>query len=124
MRNETLVKTFVAEGGVVAHTLVKAGSADGLVAEAAAAGDSVIGVSTILDSSDTERCDVVVAGIAEVIFGGNVAMGDLLTSDSSGQAVVAAPAAGTNNRIIGQAMTSGVSGDIGSVLISTGSIQG
>jgi hypothetical protein len=34
------------------------------------------------------------------------------------------PATGVNNRVIGIAMVSGVSGDLGSVLIAPGSLQG
>jgi hypothetical protein len=48
----------------------------------------------------------------------------MLTTDSSGRAVTAAPAAGVNNGVIGVAFVSGVLGDIGSVILSQGRIQG
>ncbi len=115
MRNETLVKTFIAEGAVAAQTIIKHGSGDGGVDTATANTDNILGVSTILESAIGDRCDVIVQGIAEVIYGGAVAAGDLLTADASGFAIT-----GTG-RVIGQAMVAGVSGDIGSVLISTGS---
>ena len=57
-------------------------------------------------------------------YGANVTRGQFLTSNSSGQAIPAAPAAGSNVSVIGRALVSGVSGDLGSVLINPGSLQG
>jgi hypothetical protein len=47
-----------------------------------------------------------------------------VTADANGRAVAAVPAAGANNRIIGFAERSSVSGDIGLILVQPGLIQG
>lgn len=122
MRNEGLAKTLVAGAAVAARRIVKFGSSDTAVVQAAAATDLIIGVSD-LGADSGEYCDVIVDGIALVEYGGNVTRGQFLTSDANGKAVAAAPAATATNRIIGVAMKSGVSGDIGSVLIEQGSVS-
>jgi hypothetical protein len=71
-----------------------------------------------------ERTDIVHTGIADVEFGGTVTRGGPVTSDANGRAVAAAPAAGSNVRIIGFAVNSQVSGDIGPVLLEPGLMQG
>ncbi len=48
----------------------------------------------------------------------------MVTTDSLGRAVTAVPAAGVNNSVVGMAYVSGVLGDIGSVIISQGRVQG
>lgn len=124
MLNPTLTKAYSPGAAIEAFRIVKF-SADGTVVKAAAATDKSIGVSTALAAASTDtRVDVIRSGIAEVLYGGNVAVGDLLTSDANGKAVAAAPAAGVNNRIIGIAEVAGVDGDVGSVLLSPGSVQG
>ena len=47
-----------------------------------------------------------------------------MTTNASGLGVAANPAAGVNNRIVGVALTSGVSGDIISVSVSLSMLQG
>ena len=123
MRNEGLQKTLIAGGTVAANRIVKFGSSDTAMVQAAAATDLLIGVSDNLGAASGEPLDIIMDGIALVVYGGNVTRGQLLTADSDGKAVAAAPAAEGSNRIIGVAMLSGVSGDIGSVLISQGSVS-
>lgn len=126
MRNNPgLIKTFLAGAAIGAYTLVKFGSDDKHVVEATAATDAIIGVTGQLGASAAEEpVDVILTGIAEVKYGGSVTRGALLTATTGGQAVAASPGAGTNASVIGRAMASGVSGDIGSVLLSPGQIQG
>jgi hypothetical protein len=125
MSNINLVRNFKSVAGAIpAFTIVKPGAADGLVIPAAAVGDSLIGVTTDIAAAAGDRCDVILSGIADVLYGGTVAFGDLLTTDASGRAVKAVPAAGANNRIIGQAMVSGVVGDIGAVELNQSMMQG
>lgn len=125
MSNITLARNFKATAGpITANTIVKMGAADGLVVPAAAVSDAMIGVTTDIAAATADRCDVILHGVADVLYGGTVTRGDMLTSDASGRAVTAAPAAGTNNRIIGIAILSGVVGDIGQVVLSQGSTQG
>lgn len=124
MANPTLSKNYTAETAVKKNRIVAFGTAEGSVIHATAATDKAIGVSLELDAAAGERVDVVRTGIADVEYGGTVAVGDLLTSDSDGCAVVAAPAAGENARVVGVAEHAGLAGDIGAVLISCGSLQG
>lgn len=123
MRNEGLAKTLIAGAAVAARRIVKFGSADTAVIQAAAASDLSIGVAD-LGAASGEYCDVIVDGIALVEYGGNVTRGQKLTADADGKAIAAAPAAGANAQIIGIAMLSGVSGDIGSVRIAPSTMQG
>lgn len=125
MLNPTLIKAFTAGASVTQNRIVKMGAADGAVIQAAAATDKPIGVSVAsLDAASGARVDVVLSGIYEVKAGGTITRGDPITSDASGQAVTAAPAAGTNNGIIGRALQSAVSGDMVDVLICPSSFQG
>jgi hypothetical protein len=124
MNTPTLTKNYTAEAAVTKYRIVKRGATDGSVLQGAAVTDKLMGVCAELDLAITERGDIHVAGVALVEYGGTVTRGDPLTSDASGKAVVAAPAAGANNRLIGFAEVSGVSGDIGSVQIAPGFMQG
>lgn len=124
MRNEGLQKTLIAGAAIEPNRIVKFDAAADTVIKAAAATDKMIGVADNLGASASgDRLDVIMDGIALVTYGGNVAAGDLLTSDSSGRAVAAAPAATASARVIGIAMEAGVSGDIGSVRLSPGSVS-
>lgn len=124
MSNPLLVKQYFAEAAIAANRIVKFGTTDDVVIQGAAATDSLIGVVEGVAPAIGERCDVVLAGIAEVVLGGNVTRGGLVTSNATGQGVAAAPAAGTNNGVIGRALMTGVSGDIIKVLVNPGSTQG
>lgn len=125
MRNQGLVKTFNTGAAVARSRIVKFGADERTVVVGAAATDALIGVSDDVAAPATgEVVDVVLSGVATVEYGGNVTVGALLTSDATGRAVVAAPAAGSNNRVIGVAMVAGVVGDLGAVLLSPASIQG
>lgn len=118
-------KSFRAGGAISPFRLVRHGTADDTVVQASAVGDALIGVNVNINVPGAQaRVDIVISGVAEVEYGGTVTRGALLTTDASGRAVVAAPAAGTNNRIIGVALEAGVVGDIGTVNLSPGSFQG
>lgn len=124
MANIGLTKAYAAGAAIGAYRIVKFGANDYEVIQGAAAADALIGVTTEIDAATGERVDVVHAGIADVKLGGTVTRGGLVTSDATGQGVAAAPAAGTNNGVIGRALVSGVSGDIIPVLVVPGSFQG
>tara|TARA_R110000787_G_scaffold26344_32_gene73776 strand:+ start:563 stop:925 length:363 start_codon:yes stop_codon:yes gene_type:complete len=119
-----LTKNFIAGAAVSPRRIVKFGADDDHVIHGAAVGDALFGITTDLGAATDERIDVHVAGLPEVEYGGTIAAGALLTSDANGKAVAAAPATGVNNRIIGTAMVAGVDGDIGTVLLAPGQIQG
>lgn len=143
-RTEGLTKNFVAEATINPYRIVKFGTSDNGVTQAAAATDALLGIAKVpqgqysraIQTGSTPpalgvvtiaanfQVDVVLSGIAEVQYGGTVARGDLLTADANGKAVKATPAAGVNNRIVGMATISGVADDIGCILICPGSIQG
>lgn len=123
MRNEGLQKTLIAGAAIAKNRIVKFSATDTVI-QAAAATDKLVGVSDNVGTDSGDRGDVIMSGIALVEYGGTVAAGDLLTADANGKAIAAAPAAGANARVIGVAMDAGVSGDIGSVLIAPGSVQG
>ena len=124
MSNPQLFKSLSAGGPIAAYRIVKFGSAETVVA-AAAATDSLIGVSADLTVASGERVDVLLAGIACVEAGAAVALGDPLTSDAVGRCVPAAPATGVNHRVIGIALeAASEAGDVIRVLFSPSTLQG
>jgi len=104
-------------GATISRYRILKYSAQSTVIQAAAASDSLLGVSGAGDGADPSmvvsgaRVDVILSGQAFVEYGGNVTRGAVLTADSIGRAV----AASSGNRVIGIALESGVSGDVGSV---------
>lgn len=118
------INSYIAGAAITRRRIVKWGAADGQILQGAAVGDFLMGVLTGLDAAVNEPADVVQGGIADVEYGGVVTRGAPLTSDATGRAVVAAPAAGVNNRIVGFAEVSGVLGDIGCVRLAIGFMQG
>ena len=71
------------------------------------------------------RVDVVISGITEVEAGAAFSAGALLTADGTGRAIVAAPAAGVNNRIVGIALQpAGAAGDLVQINVTPLSLQG
>lgn len=124
MSNVQLFKNFTAGGAIAAYTIVKFSAAETVVA-AAAVSDLLIGVSHDIAAASGERVDVALDGVAYVVAGAAVALGAQLTSDASGRAVTAAPAAGTNNRVIGVALeAAAAAGDVIRVLLSPSTVQG
>ncbi len=125
MSSISQIKTFIAEAAIAAFVIVKPGATDGSMLTAAAVSDKSYGVSDPIGQSVVGgRVEVIIEGEADVLYGGTVTRGDLLTSDATGRAVTAAPGAGTNNRIIGIAKVSGVVGDVGTVLVTPSMMQG
>jgi hypothetical protein len=117
-------KSFFSGGAIAANSIAKIGANDYDVLQAAAATDAFLGITTEVASIASERVDVIMGGIADLKINGVVTRGALLTSDASGLGVAAAPGAGTNNRVIGTAIISGVAGDVIPVLVSLGIMQG
>ncbi len=119
-----LEKSAKCTAAVAAFTLAKFGADDDTLSAGAAATDNVIGVFQHPTTVAGEEVRVMLSGISRVKLGGTVTRGDLIGSDASGQGVSLAPAAGTNNRAVGIALASGVSGDIIPVLIAPSRPQG
>lgn len=124
MASTLLNRNYTAEAAIAAYRIVKPGASDGSVLQGAAATDALLGVCESVGPAIGERCDIVKAGIADVEFGGTVTRGAPVTSDANGKAVAAAPAAGSNVRVIGFAEVSAVAGDIAPILISPCVMQG
>jgi hypothetical protein len=114
---------YVAEGAIAAYSVVKIGASGGCL-QADSATVKSLGLSTDIAAASGDICDVIVQGVALGKAGGTVAHGDLLTSDSAGLLVAAAPSTGVNNRIVGVALEAAVSGDIFRVAVALGSVQG
>lgn len=124
MANPGLTKTFDASGAIPAYTIVKFTATDFQVTQAAAVLDPLVGVTTEVAAADQDRVDIVIDGIAYVLSGGTIAAGDAITTNASGQAVTAAPAAGANNKCIGRARQSAVAGDVFEVMLGYFVLQG
>lgn len=124
MSNPGLLKTHTAEGTLAKNRIVTHGATDGTVKQAGAATDALLGATEGFAYVAGDRPSIVRSGIADIEYGGNVTRGQPLTSDSVGRAVAAAPAAGSNVRLIGFAEVSGVLGDICPVFLAPGVMQG
>ena len=123
--NQLIVKNYITGGAVSQRRIAKFGASDGLIVQAAAAADALIGVvDTPGGAASGTRADIVHLGITEVEFGGAVTRGGWVTADADGKAVAPAPAAGANVRVVGFALASAVSGDIGLIFVQPGQIQG
>lgn len=117
--NVGLVKTFIAMSVIAEYRIVQFGALDREVTQASAATQKfagVIGLPKGASAVEGDAVDVIKSGVAEVIYGGNVTVGDVLTADAQGRAVVAVD----GNSVIGIAQISGVLGDLGAVQIQFG----
>jgi hypothetical protein len=122
--NLILAKAFTAGAAIAPYRIVRLASAD-TVEQAAAVANALVGVNTDLTIVANERVEVMVQGIAWVEAGAAITIGSLVTTDSVGRGVAAAPAAGVNNRHVGIALDAAVAaGDQIRVLLSPGSVQG
>lgn len=119
--NIDLVKTFIAEGAIAEYCITAFGAGDKLAKQASSNTDKlngVVGLPRGCVAEGGQSVDVILGDIANVLYGGVVARGDLLTADAQGRAIVAT----AGSRTVGMAQSSGVLGDIGSVLIQFGQI--
>ncbi|HDR9337206.1 MULTISPECIES: DUF2190 family protein [Burkholderia cepacia complex] len=109
-----LTANYVAETAHVPHQLVAYGDADDHAKAATGAdGEKLLGATTDVGAAVGERVDVVLLGPTPVVYGAGVARGDRIKADAQGRAVPAA----AGEASIGDALLSGVVGDIGSVFI-------
>jgi len=124
MANPTFTKSYTAEETIAPYRIVASGAADGGIIQAKSVIALMFGVTGELGAEATDCIDVHQCGQPLVEYGGLISRGDPLTSDSVGRAIVATPAAGENNRIIGFASVSGIAGDIVEFNISIHTMQG
>jgi hypothetical protein len=124
MNSPTLIKSYTAGAACRARRIATIGAADLQVVEAGAAAIVCLGVFDSLDAATGDFTDVIHLGTSEVLLGGPVTRGARLTSDASGAAITAAPAAGTNIGVVAFALASGVAGDIIPAFIQPHVLQG
>lgn len=117
MRSDGLIKTFYADGTLEGRKLVTFGTGKLKVKQATAAADALIGVTTQIGSESNGRVDVIFSGITEVVAGGTISKGEVLTSDASGNVITATQAA---DRVIGISLEDVVVGDFATILIAQG----
>lgn len=124
MSNPELIKSYTAGGNIAAYRIVRMSAADTVV-QAAGPTEALLGATMDVAPLSGERTDVALSGITLIEAGAAIALTALLTSDSQGRAVAAAPAAGANNRIVGVPLeTAAAAGDIIRVRLAPGSVQG
>lgn len=117
--NTGLVKTYTAAGKIAENRIVQYGTSDRETLQATAATQKIAGVAGLPKGTTAvagDSIDVIKSGIANVIYGEAISVGDVLTADSQGRAKVAAD----GNSIIGIAQVTGVTGDLGAVQIQFG----
>jgi hypothetical protein len=119
MRTEMFIKSYRADAAVTKHRLVKAGAADGSIAQSTLATSAIMGVADSLGGESGKVMDVICGGYATVEYGGDVTRGAPLTSDADGKAIVATVA---GSRLIGYAVTAGAAGDLGTAHVQLGTL--
>lgn len=111
--NPSLIKNYIAEGDIAAHSICKPGTVEGKAAINAGQDFNYLGVVDKLGGADGYRCDLTHGGISLVKLGGTVAFGDELVSDTSGTAIAKANGnAHENATVIGIALEAGTVGAI------------
>lgn len=104
-------------GGAIGARKIVEPSADGAVTQANVNTDALLGVSGSEAVASGETVEVAVLGIVDVIAGGAITRGALVTTDANGDAVVANS---TAHRVLGMAVESAAKGDWVPVLLSPG----
>jgi len=109
-----LDKAWDAGAAVEPYRFIKFGADDDHVIQAAAASDSMIGVSGQVGADAAEdRIDVTLVGIGEIELAATLARGAQVTADANGKAV----AATDGDYVGGKILMSGVAGDIVPILL-------
>lgn len=121
----SMTKNYRTTAAIPAYTIVKPDAAAGRILAGAAGADKVFGVTTDVDAVLGEPADVIHLGEAKVVAGAAFAAGDLLMSDASGRAIVAAAGLGLNVRTVGLAREAATAlGDIVELVVNPGVFQG
>lgn len=107
-----------------AYLIAKFGADDDTLSQATASTEELVGIFQHTTTAAGDEVRVMLDGISRMVLGGTVTRGNYLTSDANGKAVATTPAAGVNAYVIGQALASGVAGDIIPVQIEKSRIQG
>jgi hypothetical protein len=105
------VTSAIAEADVAKFAVVSSGNA----VVASTAGTQAIGVILAPTLSATDPVLLQLNGIVEVQAGGTIAIGDQVTTNNAGRAIVAA----TGNRILGRALSTGANNGRVTILLNT-----
>lgn len=110
-----LTKNRTATAAIEPYRIVKLGANDGEVTQSSAATDVHLGVSGVARADAGERIDIEHVGIVPVTYGADgITPGTRLTSNADGKAVAAI----ATNNVIGYAMETGDTDEVGSMLIA------
>ncbi len=102
-----------------AFTFATPGADDDTFSVASASTNPLIGVFQTTTVNAGDSAEVMVSGISNIVLGGTVTRGQLVTSNASGEAVaVASYPPGAGVWTAGVALESGVSGDIIAILLA------
>lgn len=114
MQTLVLTKAITAKSAVAQRRLVTLGS-DGNVTQASQKTQVIIGVSSDVDTTVGQSCDVHLLGIADVEVAGACVAGNTLSCDANGRAT---PTTTADSWVVGVALQSAsAEGDIISVLL-------
>lgn len=118
------IKALTADAAIRGNRIVAFHASKQAAIEGASNTAALIGIATLPGAAVGGVVDVVQHGPAEVVLGGNLDRGALVTSDDQGRAVaLPAPAAAAKTvRTIGQIQLSGVEGDIVPIIVSAGAV--
>lgn len=117
-------RSVLAQAAIAAFLIIKHGTVDNSAALATTSADLLIGASEALAKDVGEMVDYPTAGTGQVRLGAAVTRGQPITADAASKGIAAAPGAGTNARIIGFALQSGVLDDVIDYHIAPGVVQG
>lgn len=91
--NPLLTKNYEADGAISPCRILVLADADDEMSQAAGATELLVAISEALTGiADGERVDCIMAGLADVEYGGTVTRGQPLTADVDGKAVAASRA--------------------------------
>ena len=106
------IRSFEAASAVGGRLIVAASGTAGKVAAGAAATDKNFGVSERVGGPAGEMLDVTVAGLTEVVAGGDLDFNDPVTADANGRAVKAVAVEGETVFVVGFIRAEGTTGDV------------
>jgi hypothetical protein len=124
MADYELDKSFIAAATTTQFQVVKFGSADNTCTPVTATSDEMLGVaqeSCAAADAGKRVISVRLLGVSEVIYGGSVTRGARLKVTATGTVIAATTDA---DFVVGRALTSGVSGDRGQMLLTPAAQRG
>jgi len=120
-KGNPLLTKGVKAAGPIGRYRIAAFDGEGRLTQATDPKDALVGVADLGAVRQGQICDVHLAGIVAVEYGGAVAHGDWLTTDDQGRAV---KADGGDKRAIGLAWIDGVAGDHGLAFLAPQQTKG